>query len=61
MINSSVNVAERLLEINNLDRELFNYFQDKLLDSEQLSRTLVSFQGNKNQREHLTFVISRNA
>lgn len=49
MINSSVNVAERLLEINNLDRELFNYFQDKLLDSEQLSRTLVSFQGNKNQ------------
>jgi hypothetical protein len=49
MINSSVNVAERLLEINNLDRELFNYFQNKLLDSEQLSRTLVSFQGNKNQ------------
>ncbi|WP_286824504.1 hypothetical protein [Microcystis sp. LSC13-02] len=49
MINSPVNVAERLLEINNLDRELFNYFQDKLLDSEQLSRTLVSFQGNKNQ------------
>ncbi|MGV2390669.1 MAG UNVERIFIED_CONTAM: hypothetical protein LVR29_28015 [Microcystis novacekii LVE1205-3] len=49
MINSSVNVAERLLEINNLNRELFNYFQDKLLDSEQLSRTLVSFQGNKNQ------------
>ncbi|CCI31693.1 hypothetical protein MTo_00552 [Microcystis aeruginosa NIES-1211] len=49
MINSSVDVAERLLEINNLDRELFNYFQDKLLDSEQLSRTLVSFQGNKNQ------------
>ncbi|ELS45754.1 DNA methyltransferase [Microcystis aeruginosa] len=49
MINSSVNVAERLLEINDLDQELFNYFQDKLLDSEQLSRTLVSFQGNKNQ------------
>jgi DNA modification methylase len=49
MINSSVNTASRLLEINQLDRELFNYFQDKLLDSEQLSRTLVSFQGNKNQ------------
>jgi hypothetical protein len=43
----SLDIETRLQEIIDLDRALFQHFQDKFSYPEELSRSLVSFQSNK--------------